>query len=574
MPEVSWQVRDEGTAQVIQNFQRLTKEEKRAAIAASNVSGELSKVGRKSAGLKQVGKAALGIASALGATLSVSAAISASFAEVRRQIAETIQLAKEAQRIGQNVDNARGNILANDPNLNKADRAKIDAAIRNIAPQLGAAGAQQANKIFADVRTATPGATVDQQIAAFRTAVRGTALTGVDDLSQIAPQAGANVKLQQALTASGRKSSNTIAQNLLSTAGARAGIDTSQVASSLIPLIGREGATVEEKAALLGFGTAETAFSGERVGTGIGTLLSRLGRPGFKDTATGTAFNLKGGSKFGKLENLLDRIQGGELEQGAAIRAVAGENETLVPLLSSLLSKRGTFNETLSLARGSTKGGRNLQEETIATAIAEAPGLASTLRTRTAEGTGAIRQTGNIAGRSAADVAASISASRKGLGLGTPFLETLPFLGIEERAISAANQPGGLNAFEKSTQLADLSRAFGVEAPSGGGHGGGANPAAERFFRFGSAFRSGGEKGAFSAAVEEGFVSPEGGISGAERAALSSVGISDEQLNKLSATFQDGQIKVFTKLFAEVMAEARTLIADGQVGPKASDLEN
>lgn len=575
MPEVSWQVRDEGTAQLIQKFQQLTKAEQRAAVEASKIGGELTKLGRKKSALDGVGKAALGIAASLGAVVSVSGAITAGFAEVRRQIQETINLAKEAQALGRNIDNARGNILANDPNLNKADRAKIDAAIRNVAPQLGGAGAQQAGKIFADIRTGTAGASLDQQIGAFRTAVRGTALTGVDDLSSLAPQAVANVKIQQALAASGQESSGTIANNLLVAGGSRAGIDTGDFGRQLNPLINIPGSTVQNKASLLAFGTAETGLPGERISTGVGSLLNRLNKPNLKDAATGTTVSLQGETLDAKLDNFLDQIQGGELDQGAGLRAIAADDSTKTLILQALIAKRGEFNKTRDIIGGSAAG--DALGTQISTQLAESPGLASTLRTRTAEGTAAIRGATDFQGRSAMDVAASITASRKGLGITTPMMEMVPLMGLEKRAISASKKPGGLLEFEEDQKFFDLKRAFNVtpdQQVAVGASGGASVQDFTRINALRNRFSAGGESAFFRGAIQEGFVSPDDGVSVAERTALSSVGIPDEQLNKLAAVFQEGNTQMFSKIFAEVMAEARTLIADGNIGPKKSDVEN
>lgn len=571
MPEVSYEIKGEGFAKLVNEFNQLTKAEQRAAVQASKISGELSKSGRKSGEFRKLARGALEFAGALGAVTSVQQVISAGFQEVQRQVRETINLAKQAQNLGRNLEQGRGQILANDPNLTAAQRARIDGALRSIAPQLGKQGAQQAGKLFADVRTGTPGASLDQQIAAFRTAARTTALTGVDDLSQLAPQAIANVRIQQALGKQGLQADGTTAQNLLLTGGARAGIDTGQVAKNLLPLIGAEGATVAQKTALLGFGTAETGLGGERIGTAIQSLLQRLARPEFKDGATGTSFTLQGDTQFGKLTNFLDRVQGGQLDRAAAQRALAGDDAGKNALLNALFANRGTFNETLGLASGSLAGGRNLQEETIAAALSDTPQLARTLKTRTAEGQSVFRQAANVQGRGAAEVADAIKATREGLGVISPFKETLPLLGLEAQAQRASTKAGGLAAFERQKRIEAFASAFGIENIAGGGRGGVVSEAAlkgaTRTNRLGAALDAGGEAAAFQFAVNEGFVSPDQGLSGAERVALSAGGISDEQLNKLARLFEEGQEKAFRKVFQE-------LIKQVNFGPKAQDLGN
>lgn len=571
MAKVQYQIESEGVAALVQQMNNLTRAERDVVAGATGMDNALGKAGRKGQGLKKAARGALELAGALGAVVSVSGAISAGFQEVQRQIQETINLGKQAQAFGRAVEQGRGKLIANDPNLNAADRARIDAAIRQTAPQLGKQGAQRAADLFADVRTATPGASLDAQLGGFRIAARQTALTGVDDLSQLAPQAAANIRIQQALRREGVDATATTAQNLLVTAGSRAGIDTSQVGSAILPLLGAKGATTAEKAALLGFGTAETGFGGERISTGVSSLLQRLSKPSFSDAPTGTEFTLEGGSEFAKLQNLLDRIQGGQLDRAAASRAVAGDDATKNALLNALLGNRDTFGETLALTRGSTTIAEDLQGNQIAEALAQSPQLASTISARTAEGQSVFRAAGDVQARTAADVAQSITARRVGLGLISPTDEQITLNDLETQAARASRRSGGLGEFERRAQLRDLQRAFGVSESAGvGGFGPGIGPAfvtpAERFRR---AFATGGEQGAFASAIEQGFVSPSDGISGAERAALSSVGIADASLDKLQQAFIAGNEDLYRKLFPQIIAEAVRLI---QAGPQAQDL--
>lgn len=553
MSVVEWEVQDKGTAQVIQNFNALTEAQQRAVVAGSKLGGELKKTGSQAPGLKKVANEAGKIAAGLGAAVSVVGLMNAGIENMKRRMRELQALSKEAEAIGRRLDQGRGVVIANDPNLNAAQRARANAAISRVGASLGAEGAQQAGRIFADIRTKTPGASLNQQIQAFEIASKQAQLTG--DLGPIADSAAANVKVQQQLAKEGRPSSGIAAQNLLLTAGSRAGIDTGQVGTALNRIINTTGASTAEKASLLGFLTAESGQSGEQAATTITALLN-------KTNASGNKVGAVGGSDFEKLMDIVGKRRAGQLSADD-VRKVFGNEAAQSQAIASLVGKPGVFAETLALNNAAPGLQGNLQQKQFAQALADDPGLKRTIEARAAAGAAAVSLGTSGQFRDAASTAQQIFDFRKGLGLVDRFTDQDELAGVDARSRRASRRgAGGSTRFASFEQRRAIRESLGIDA----------GLAPRTTAAIDSAFEEGGEEAAFREAILRGFVTPSGGLSPAERRAFTSQGVTAERLNSLEGMWADGNQSKFEQLFREMIEEIKGLRNDGATTIKQQDL--
>jgi len=359
MAELSLQAKTPGVQEAMSALDKLSKAEQKLVLEGSAIGKSVGKsADRGHASLTKMATAAqsviggmIGIGSATGVATLLISKLKAEF--------EALKAMQDKAAGSQRSWSAElGEFISNNPQLGQAETQRWANMAMDEGQKLEG-GPAQVLKAITEVRSGTPGATDEQQVAAIQRAVLQATTAPQTDIGAYATGI---VKTQQILSSQGVETTPTQAHNLLAMMGARAGGSI----ADLVKQVGKLGGgaiggetPMADVLSLFAFLTGELSdTTGEQTTTTTLNMLTRAKTLKFK--MGGREARKIDGSGYDIIMDMLARIDAGEFGDKTLARAqfakTLGGRTSGAAALAVMASGRSRLEETRGMIGGTLAG--------------------------------------------------------------------------------------------------------------------------------------------------------------------------------------------------------------------------
>jgi hypothetical protein len=557
MAQLKIGVQSEEVQRLIGQFDQLSKAEQKMVVGGSALGNTLDKSAKS--GADSFGRLGVTMRGVLGSLLGIgsSAGVMATVvARARQHFQEIEQMQQRAADTQMTWSDATGAFVANNPQMDEGDIRKFMGFAMEQGRTLGAGGPQKVLRGLTALRSGTPGASDEQQLAAVERAVMQAQ---IDPQTDIGAFSTAIIKLQQSAGIDSVKASS-----LLTMFGARAGGDIAGLSGQIGKLLGVQNVAATDTAdilSLFGFLTAESGdATGEQSVTTVQNLLSKIMTRDLK--IGGKSVNLEAETGIGRLFELLDRIETGEFGDERTAMAMAArqlmQGATGVAALGNIAAGRSRLIESQGMISGVLDSDVDFTAQQLARKRAVLPAEGSIRRSAESGGELALTEI-NDQDSERARVRARLkqNADQFGVTGATEFMRV--------RDIFSQLKGQSPAEFEEEQRMRLLAKSLSVPMDAAQeaailGVGGSAAAAKREIQPQAMALLAeqgieGQEAEILARAMTFGSINAGGGIDRSEANALQKFGVERAVIAEASKLYNEGQKEAFAEAFRAIMAE-------------------